>query len=76
MFGAPVANGYGGRDAGFIAHQCPEGNMHVSAEDIIVEIIDKDGNVLPDGESGEIVVTHMATSDFPLFAIVPVISVR
>ena len=65
VFGAPVANGYGGRDAGFIAHQCPEGNMHVSAEDIIVEIIDKDGNVLPDGESGEIVVTHMATSDFP-----------
>ncbi len=64
-FSAPVANGYGGRDAGFIAHECPKGNMHISAEDIVVEIIDAQGKVLPDGESGEIVVTHMATSDFP-----------
>jgi phenylacetate-CoA ligase len=65
VFGCPVANGYGGRDAGFIAHQCPEGSMHITAEDIIVEIIDSDGRVLPLGESGEIVVTHLATSDFP-----------
>lgn len=64
-FGAPVANGYGGRDAGFIAHQCPDGKMHLSAEDIVVEIIDREGNPLPDGQKGEIVVTHMATSDFP-----------
>ena len=65
VFNAPVANGYGGRDAGFIAHECPKGNMHISAEDIIVEIVDDDLNVLPDGEMGEIVVTHLATSDFP-----------
>ena len=64
-FNCPVANGYGGRDAGFIAHQCPEGSMHITAEDIIVEIIDNDGNVLPIGEQGEIVVTHLATIDFP-----------
>jgi phenylacetate-CoA ligase len=64
-FGCGVANGYGGRDAGFIAHECPYGGMHVSAEDIIVEIVDGDGNVLPAGESGEIVVTHMATREFP-----------
>ncbi len=37
VFGAPVANGYGSRDAGFIAHQCPQGSLHVSAEDIVVE---------------------------------------
>ncbi len=65
VFGCPVANGYGGRDAGFIAHQCPAGGMHITAEDIIVEIIDKHGNALPAGESGEIVVTHLATRDFP-----------
>jgi len=60
-----VANGYGGRDAGFIAHQCPAGEMHITAEDIIVEIVDADGNPLPVGQSGEIVVTHLATKDFP-----------
>ncbi|MBT0960601.1 phenylacetate--CoA ligase family protein [Denitromonas iodatirespirans] len=65
LFGCPVANGYGGRDAGFIAHQCPSGSMHITAEDIIVEIVDPAGQVLPPGESGEIVVTHLATRDFP-----------
>jgi len=64
-FGAPVANGYGGRDAGFIAHQCPSGSLHITAEDVIVEIVDREGRVLPPGESGEIVVTHLATRDFP-----------
>jgi phenylacetate-CoA ligase len=40
VFACPVANGYGGRDAGFIAHQCQHGGMHITAEDIIVEIVD------------------------------------
>ena len=64
-FACPVANGYGGRDAGFVAHECPSGNMHITAEDIIVEIINESGNIQPVGESGEIVVTHLATSEFP-----------
>lgn len=64
-FGCPVANGYGSRDAGFIAHECPFGNMHLTAEDILVEIIDAQGNPQPPGVSGEIVVTHLATGDFP-----------
>lgn len=64
-FGCAVANGYGGRDAGFIAHECPEGGMHLTAEDIIVEIIDSAGLPLPHGESGEIVITHLATRHFP-----------
>jgi phenylacetate-CoA ligase len=64
-FGCPVANGYGGRDAGFIAHQCPQGGMHLTSEDIIVEILDPAGEPVARGESGEIVVTHLATGDFP-----------
>ena len=64
-FGCPVANGYGGRDAGFIAHECPQGGMHITSEDIVVEIIGADGRPLPHGQAGEIVVTHLATRDFP-----------
>lgn len=64
-FGCPVANGYGGRDAGFIAHECPQGSLHITAEDIIVEIVDAAGNPVPVGEEGEIVVTHLATPEFP-----------
>lgn len=65
VFGCKVANGYGGRDAGFIAHECPAGGMHITAEDVIVEIIGKDDRPVPVGEAGEIVVTHLATKDFP-----------
>ncbi len=64
-FGAPVANGYGGRDSGFIAHECPQGGMHITAENIILEIIDKEGRVLPSGNRGEIVVTELESHDFP-----------
>lgn len=64
-FGCRVANGYGGRDAGFIAHECPAGGMHITAEDVIVEVVDSQGQLLPPGAAGEIVVTHLATSDFP-----------
>jgi phenylacetate-CoA ligase len=65
QFGAPVANGYGSRDAGFIAHQCPAGAMHLSAEHIIVELLDAEGKAVSPGTAGEIAVTHMATGDFP-----------
>lgn len=64
-FGCPVANGYGGRDAGFIAHECPAGSMHITAEDIIVEIVNDEGEVMPADQKGEIVVTHLSTGDFP-----------
>ena len=64
-FGCPVANGYGGRDAGFIAHTCPQGGMHITAEDIVVETIGPDDRPVGAGASGEIVVTHLASGDFP-----------
>ncbi|QOJ31273.1 MAG: phenylacetate--CoA ligase family protein [Gammaproteobacteria bacterium] len=64
-FGCPVANGYGGRDFGFVAHECPSGRLHLSAEDIIVEIVDAEGRVQPAGTAGEVVVTHLRTPGFP-----------
>ncbi|MBI4698891.1 MAG: phenylacetate--CoA ligase family protein [Nitrospirae bacterium] len=60
-----IANGYGGRDLGFIAHECPLGGMHITAESVIVEIVDLDGNVLAPGKRGEIVITHLDSHDFP-----------
>jgi phenylacetate-CoA ligase len=65
VFGCRVANGYGGRDAGFIAHECPSGSLHLTADDIVVEIIGEDGKSQPPGVAGEIVVTHLSTNDFP-----------
>lgn len=65
IFGCPVANGYGGRDAGFVSQECPQGGMHVSAEDVVVEIVDDHGAPLPRGSAGEIIVTNLASGDFP-----------
>lgn len=66
FFNAPVANGYGGRDTGFIAHECPESSgLHITAENIIIEIIDHEGNPLPAGHRGEIIITNLDTHDFP-----------
>ena len=64
-FGVPVADGYGSRDAGFIAHQCPEGGMHVTAENVVVEIVEEERQV-PVGESGEIVTTHLDAYGMPM----------
>lgn len=64
-FGAPVGNGYGSRDAGFIAHECPSGSLHISAEHVIVETLDESGRAAGPDMPGEIVVTHLGTRDFP-----------
>jgi phenylacetate-CoA ligase len=65
VFHAPVANGYGSRDGGFIAHQCPLGSFHVTAEHVLLELVDSEGCPVVPGNSGEIVITHLATGDFP-----------
>lgn len=44
FFNVPVANGYGSREAGFIAHECPLGNMHITAENVVVEILGRSAN--------------------------------
>jgi len=65
VFACRVANGYGGRDAGFIAHECPAGGMHLSAEDIVVEAVDSEGRPVAPGQPGELVVTELSTPEFP-----------
>lgn len=65
VFGAPVANGYGARDAGFLVHECPHGGMHLMAEDVIVETLGADGLPTAPGIAGEVTVTHLRTGDFP-----------
>lgn len=66
VFGCPVANEYGARDAGYIAHECPEGRMHITAESVILECVDDDGNPCPPGVEGELVLTHLDNLAMPL----------
>jgi phenylacetate-CoA ligase len=61
----PVANGYGGRDSGFIAHECPQGGMHILSDSVIVEILDAARQPVASGETGEIVVTDLYSHEVP-----------
>ena len=54
-FGVPVANGYGSREGGFIAHQCPHGRLHVTDENILLEILDEEHRPVAPGELGRLV---------------------
>jgi phenylacetate-CoA ligase len=48
-----------------VAHECPAGSMHITADRIILEIVDDLGRPQPAGSAGEIVVTHLDTSEMP-----------
>ena len=39
--------------------------MHLMAEDIVVELLDAQGQPVAVGQAGEIVVTHLASREFP-----------
>lgn len=67
-FGLLVYPHYGSREMGLggaIACSVREG-MHLREHQIIAEIIDAEGNVLPDGEWGELVITTVDMEALPL----------
>lgn len=64
VIGAPVVDNYGSREAGFIGHECPQGRMHLTSDNLIVEFL-KDGQPVGPGEDGEIVVTHLENYAMP-----------
>ena len=60
VFGCPVANEYGARDAGILAYSCPEGRLHISAENILIEVLDPITlRPLPVGGTGLLAVTDL-----------------
>lgn len=67
VYGAPVFNRYGSRDAGDIACDCAnhEG-LHVASFNFYLEILDDNGNPSPPGELGELVVTPLTNYSMPL----------
>jgi len=63
-FKSKVVNEYGTTENGIIAFECPEGNMHILAHNVLVEFI-KDGHYVEPGESGQIVVTELNSRCIP-----------
>lgn len=67
VFGCPVYNQYGSREAGPIAAECAERDgLHVFENAVRVEVVRPDGTTAELGEHGEIVVTSLINRSMPL----------
>jgi phenylacetate-CoA ligase len=64
-FGSPVCDLYGLQETNTIAAECPAGKHHIECERLWVEIVDRTGRALPEGEPGEIVVTNLINTAMP-----------
>lgn len=64
-FGVPVANEYGARDSGFIAHESPAGQMLVMSECTLLEVLDAEGRPVAPGQTGEAVITGLCSQAQP-----------
>lgn len=65
VFNCDVYDAYGLNDGGVSAYECPEhGGQHIDTERSIMEIVDKNGNQLENGE-GEILATSLYNFAMP-----------
>jgi phenylacetate-CoA ligase len=59
-FGVPVKNLYSCMEAGYLASECPQGHgLHVHAENVLLEVLDDNGNPCRAGETGRVVLTTL-----------------
>ncbi len=66
VFGCKTANEYGCSETGGFAYECPQGSWHISTELTFIEFLDKKGNTVPPGETGEIYLTDLRNDRMPL----------
>jgi len=67
VFGGPLVDQYGADEIGQIACECPHcGTYHVSAEGVLVEILDEEGESVNPGETGKVVLTNFYNYAMPL----------
>ncbi|MGH2453010.1 MAG: phenylacetate--CoA ligase family protein [bacterium] len=62
-FGCPVINEYGASECGFLAGECREGRLHITAENAVIEFEPLDGG---DGEARGLLITDLTNTAMPL----------
>ena len=67
VFGVNVVDMYSSEEVGYIALQCPQHeHYHVQAENVLVEVLDEDGQACKPGMTGRVVVTTLHNFAMPL----------
>jgi phenylacetate-CoA ligase len=64
-FGSPVANEFGSRDSGLLAHEAPGGYLLQMTESNLLEVLDHNDQPCPPGVAGEAVVTGFDSAAQP-----------
>jgi phenylacetate-CoA ligase len=66
-FGVDVVDMYSSEEVGYIALQCPQhDHYHVQVENVLVEVLDEDGQACKPGMTGKVVVTTLHNFAMPL----------
>lgn len=65
--GIPLVDLYSAQEVGVIGIQCPEsGLLHLQSENLLVEVLNAQGQPCQDGEIGQVVVTDLHNFSMPL----------
>ena len=65
--GVPIVANYSAAETGYLALQCPDGpQLHIMAEDVLVEVVDADNLPCPPGARGRLLVTCLHSFAMPL----------
>jgi phenylacetate-CoA ligase len=66
-FGVPVKMNYSCCEAGYLASSCPLGHgLHVHSENVLLELVDREGRPCRPGESGRVLLTTLHNYLTPL----------
>jgi len=67
VWGVRVVDTYSAQEAGTLALQCPEEAVyHVQSENVLVEVVDSNGQACKPGETGRVLVTTLHNFAMPL----------
>lgn len=67
VFGARTLEHYSSKEGAQIAYACPNGHgFHVSAESVLLEIVDAEGRPCPVGHPGRVIITPFVSTAQPL----------
>jgi len=66
FFACPVANEYGACEAGIIAFECPRGSLHITSENVYLEVVDENNFPIKPTSEGKIIVTSLRNFGFPI----------